>query len=386
MTVESSSAFIQSNSFSAEITRRAAMGAFLKRGASIGSIAGGLVAGSDSQIVAGSGMHVEVPAGEILVPGSSSATQSGYYLRVSATETLTIAASDPSNPRIDRISAVIKDAAYTGAENLGTLAVETGTPTSGATLANLSGVAAAPASSLTLGYVLVGAGVSSLSAEKISNIAERVVPGLSTATFREGTQAARPAAGTANRLWYSTDIHVLWVDTGSEWKQLTPSSARSVVLGEEERTNAAYGKLATPDQVELYVPENALILFGFQGLVKQSVASAGRVAIFLGSNQVSVREGSGIVLQSVGIGGGTTGFAPISTGTPGLVVGSEAASPPSDVTTGQIVSAQVTAEKSGLTGIFWGGAAGTLTISVQYKSTSGSVTAKGRRLWATAFV
>lgn len=170
-------AFIQALTYNAEVTRRAVYG-LLQRGSTVGSVLGGLVGSGDCQTVAGTGMNVEVAPGEVIVPGSSSGSQSGYYCRNTATATLAIAASDPSNPRIDRISAVIKDAAYAGGENTGQLAVVTGTPTSGATLSNLSGVGAAPTSSLTLAYLLVPAKAASLSNGNIGNVAALATYGL----------------------------------------------------------------------------------------------------------------------------------------------------------------------------------------------------------------
>lgn len=169
MTVEV--AFLQELEPSAELTRRDIFW-MLMRGSTVGSVFGGIVGASDFQITAGSGLHVVVSAGEAVVPGSSSSTQSGYYLRSTTSETLSIAAANPSLPRIDRVSLIIKDKAYTGSENKGEVAVETGTATAGATLANLNGVAAAPTSSYTLGYVLVPANASSLEAADISNISE----------------------------------------------------------------------------------------------------------------------------------------------------------------------------------------------------------------------
>src|SRR5215469_401775 len=149
MAVESPAAFNQAGSYGAEQTRRA-FGTLLARGASIGSIVGGLAVIGDCAVTAGSGMHVLVGTGEVWVPGSTVATQSGYYARVSSSTELVIAASDPTNPRIDRVSAIVKDKAYTGSEDTFSVAVETGTPTPGATLVNESGIAAVPASSITL--------------------------------------------------------------------------------------------------------------------------------------------------------------------------------------------------------------------------------------------
>lgn len=176
MTIEV--AFLQELEPSAELTRRDIY-SLIARASTVGSVAGGIIGGGDLQITTGSGLHVVVSAGEMVVPGSSSSTQSGYYFRSTTSETLSIAAANPSLPRIDRVSAIVKDKAYTGTENKGELAVQTGTATAGATLANLNGVAAAPTSSSTLGYVLVPANASSLEAADISNISELLTLGIS---------------------------------------------------------------------------------------------------------------------------------------------------------------------------------------------------------------
>lgn len=180
MAVESPGAFNQNSTYGAEQTRRT-IASLLARGASIGSVAGGVVTAGDLQLSApASGMSVNIAAGEIWVPGSSSSTQSGYYCRGTSQTNLSIAASNPTNPRIDRVSALITDSAYSGGTNTFALAVETGTPTSGATLVNLSGVAAAPTSSYTLGYVLVPANAVNIVAADILNVAQGVTLGLAS--------------------------------------------------------------------------------------------------------------------------------------------------------------------------------------------------------------
>lgn len=381
---------LQAGSYGAEVHRRAVIGLDIRRGATIGSVTGGLVAPTDCQITIGSGLHVEVGAGEAVVAGSSSATQSGYYSRVTTTETLSIAAADPSNPRVDRVSLVVKDAAYTGAENTFTVAVETGTPTSGANLTNLSGVAAAPTSSLTLGYALVPAAASTPS--EVKNVAERLIPGLSTATYREGTAAARPvAASELKGLWYyATDTHVWSFCTGAAWVEAGAGLQSSIIATEESRTNTAYGKFATPDEVTVTMPANGLILIGLQATWKSSVASAGQAGIFLGGTIIKAATGGEIALENeepVGLqvtSPNHTRFAPLATHHGGLETDTEGVSTGSyaaDVTTGQIIGVN---GKGGVWFTF--AAAGTYVVSLQTKSSSGSVTAKGRKLWALPLV
>lgn len=193
MTVESPPAFLQSGTYGAEQTRRA-ITSFLTRGSSVGSITGGLVSPNDCQLSPpGSGMSVIVSPGEVWVPGTTSTTQGGYYCRVSSSTTLSIAAADPTNPRIDTVIAQVQDAAYAGVTNSFQVAVVTGTPTAGATLANLNGHGSVPASSLVLGYVLVPNGASSIVSGDLDGVANLV-----TAGYDSGWEAITPGTGIIN--------------------------------------------------------------------------------------------------------------------------------------------------------------------------------------------
>jgi hypothetical protein len=158
-------------------------------------VTGGIVGSGDLTISAGGGMSINIAVGEVVVPGSSAATQSGYVGRVSSTTNLAISASDPTNPRIDRVSALITDSAYSGGTNTFTVAVETGTPTSGATLSNLNGVAAAPTSSYTLGYVLVPAGSASVTGGNISNVSALAAGSVPPLAFINATGSTTAAPG-----------------------------------------------------------------------------------------------------------------------------------------------------------------------------------------------
>jgi hypothetical protein len=97
----------------------------------------------------------------------SAATQGGYYTRVASSTALSVAAANVTNPRIDLVVAQVEDSAYSGGSSLFQVAYLTGTPTSGATLSNLSGAPSITASSLALAYVLVPANASSISGGNI---------------------------------------------------------------------------------------------------------------------------------------------------------------------------------------------------------------------------
>lgn len=172
MAVESPPFALQGSTYPAEQTRRA-LGTLLQRGASIGSIVSGLVGSTDMQVTAGSGMQVLVAPGEAWVSGTSTATQSGMYCRVTSSTALAISASSESFPRIDTIIAKCIDKAYAGTEETFSVAVVAGTAESGATLANKKGAGAVPASSMVLAYVLVPAKATSIEAADIENVAKQ---------------------------------------------------------------------------------------------------------------------------------------------------------------------------------------------------------------------
>lgn len=112
---------------------------------------------------AGGGMKVDVASGVALVKGDSGVpalgiTQ-GLYVAVNdaaIANAVTLTASSTANPRIDRIILRVTDSSDLGSVS-DTLALDyvTGTPTTGATLDNLSGAAAIPSDALHLADVLV---------------------------------------------------------------------------------------------------------------------------------------------------------------------------------------------------------------------------------------
>lgn len=109
---------------------------------------------------AGANMSVDVNMDELAhVRGDAVALQGLYYVPPhSATINETVAASDPTNPRIDRVILEVQDNVHDASGgNLARTRVITGTPSSGATLDNLTGAAAVPNSAVLLADVLVPA-------------------------------------------------------------------------------------------------------------------------------------------------------------------------------------------------------------------------------------
>lgn len=153
-----------------------------------------------------------------------------------------------------------------------------------------------------------------------------------------------------------------------------------VIATEEGRTNTAFGTLTTADEISgVVVPENGLILVGYQARWKSSVAGAGRSALFLGANQLQKNEITAQAAVETSTPAGTN-FVSLSSSANGGLEGTTAQTTfGTPATTGTLVGVGGTTGNGGMATIW--AAAGTYAISVQFKATSGTVTAKERRLW-----
>jgi hypothetical protein len=169
------------------------------------------------------------------------------------------------------------------------------------------------------------------------------------------------------------------------WVPSSGSRGAAIIATQQARTDTAYGTLATPDSVTVALPSNGLIVIAYQATWFESVAGAARAAVFIGANQLQT-AGSSItspVVQETSTGRTVAVAAtPLSSCTFGLRSEGDPASGVAyggDVTTGQVVG-------NGGAGLGYGAlhvfaAPGTYAVSVQYKASSGSVTALTRKLW-----
>jgi hypothetical protein len=155
---------------------------------------------------------------------------------------------------------------------------------------------------------------------------------------------------------------------------------KSIIATAESRTNTSYGTLATPDRVQnVVLPTDGLLMIYFQARWQNSVSAAGSAALFIGANQLKIGYNASVpaVAESDGVLDAAE-YMPLNSTFTGLetITGVSGVTYSGDVTTGQVVGNP-----------FYGGpctvfaAAGTYTVSVQYKSTSGSVTVADRKLW-----
>lgn len=192
MAIEANPGFNQNLTYSAAVMRRATRFMLARSSSAVGSVAGGFVGSTDCVASAPvSGMSFNVAVGEAVVGGTSSSTQSGYYVYVSSTTSVSLAASNPTNPRIDVGCLTINDTAF-GAGSDGAVAQAiTGTPAVSPVAPSL------PASSLQIDTVAVAANATNIVSGNIGDKRSALAQGLA-APSANTTQTTTGTAPTTN--------------------------------------------------------------------------------------------------------------------------------------------------------------------------------------------
>jgi hypothetical protein len=121
----------------------------------------GVVGGAGLFVSPGSGMQVLVQPGSFVVANSSSATAGGYASTLPSQATLSVAAADPTNGRIDIIVAYVNDLGSSSSS--GAVAIITGTA------APSPSAPSAPANSITLAQLSVPNGTSTITSGLITD-------------------------------------------------------------------------------------------------------------------------------------------------------------------------------------------------------------------------
>lgn len=208
------------------------------------------------------------------------------------------------------------------------------------------------------------------------------------AIFSQGTLASRPTSsggtpGKVGRLYYATDTGVVYYDFGTGWMPLNTQKGKSIIPGQETRTNVAYGLMTTPDRVQnIVLPTDGLLAIAFKAIWRESVDGAARAALFIGANQLKIAAPTAPVVQEATLGAGSPNiYNGLASAANGLFSSNNATAHGGEVTTGQVVHSS-----SGTAGAFClvFAAAGTYDISVQFKSSSGSLDVTERKLWVEA--
>lgn len=186
------------------------------------------------------------------------------------------------------------------------------------------------------------------------------------------------------------------------------SRGKCIVDDEQSRSNTSYGKLTTPDEVtNVVVPDGALVCLTYSALVKESSNAAASIAVFIGSNQLKwidpIQATPQVQEAQIEHADGANNYSFLSSGPFGLMCDFAYTAPSTAdqvphtgvVSTGFALNAMyrytngsdVYVQQNGGILVIEGLAAGTYDISVQFKASTGSVTAKLRKLrvWVEGF-
>ena len=248
-------------------------------------------------------MSVNVAAGSCWIPQTNAANGGLYFCLNDATVNTAVSTANATNPRIDMVVATVADAAYSGGSNAWSISVIAGTATAGATLINLNGAPAVPASSIPLAYLLVPASTSSIITADIGNIA-RVMTAMQQNPAGRLYPAATTAVGTsltAITLANSTFLRGGMTQSGNTL--IVPTSGYYQIQGQTILSTTS-GVVATA----IYV-NGASVAAGQTGF--NSVSGAGSLV----SDIQYVAAGQAIALYALQTAGGTVNNSYLTTQT-----------------------------------------------------------------------
>lgn len=129
MTVNSPPYVLQNGSHSAALFRQATTSLISATGVCNPGELGVAATGTPSMAVTVAAGRAWIPGGNVTnISSFNFSTQGNYFALNDAAVTLTVAAADPTNPRIDSVYAAVNDSFYSGGANTAVLGVVTGTP------------------------------------------------------------------------------------------------------------------------------------------------------------------------------------------------------------------------------------------------------------------
>jgi hypothetical protein len=204
-----------------------------------------------SQRGAGANMSVDIAAGYAYVQGDAVTGQGMYFAYNDGAYNLTgFTGADPSLPRIDRVVLRVRDAFHGDAANDVSFQILTGTPSAGATLANLTGAASPGNGQLLLANVLVPASSSSITNANIDT-------------------AVRPLAGTGGGTQRLADVTLSSTAATIDFVSIPATSAHLMIV--------AYlrgDKAAATDIAGLRFNNDSTAIYDYQQLKGSAAATA----------------------------------------------------------------------------------------------------------------
>ncbi len=223
-------------------------------------------------------MAVTVAAGRAVVTGTHAATQGSYFVDNDAPVTVTLDTADPTHPRIDLVVVRVRDSDYAGSTDEAAVEAVTGTPAA-------SPVApAAPATSLVLAEVTVGAGAVTVTTANLTNRRTVIsgagaVDGLLTLTSADpGLVLSDTDDGTRSHLNHAGGgLAVRRAAAGGNFSTLARFEATALAMSVPVQLNGQRLYVAADDYVE-YDDTNNLYKFHADGSRDLAVVEAGHLA------------------------------------------------------------------------------------------------------------
>lgn len=213
-------------------------------------------------------MTVLVEPGVACIPGTESGTQANYWAYTNAQVTLSITAAHASLPRIDIVVVNVRDTFYSGSFNDAQLQVIAGTPAS-------SPVApAAPANSITICQVAVGAAVTSIVDANITDLRFYLAAVGGIINIR--TLSAAPAAAemVEGQLLWTMDTNRLYLYDGTNTTQIYPTSGLDI-FKHKTADESVTSSTTFQDDDHLVLPYAAGTTYILEGWLPQEGPTAG---------------------------------------------------------------------------------------------------------------
>ena len=296
MTLRTPPSWLQNGSHPAENDRLTTQALY----ATTGIIGSGSLAVTQNSPV---GMSVRVAAGWASIIGTTQANMGAYVIYNDATDVLTITASDPTNPRIDRVVATVQDAYYTGSANNVIFQVIAGTP------AGSPSAPATPANSISLATIAVAAAATQIVTANITDTRVATTTNLAIGDLTE------VAAGTGISVTNGTGpIPTVAIDSTVATLTGAQVLTNKIYVSPEERTTvtatAATGTVNFDlvTQAVLYYTSNATGNFtlnfrGNSGTTLNSLLAVGDSisAVFLNTNGTTARYATAFEIDGTSV-------------------------------------------------------------------------------------